>query len=93
MLENLETRHIIVERMFIRNQASYGVKNTYSTVDRNVYASITRIEASIDSCSFTLAFWDREVTVLPDRLVAILNFPTSPHSIQMVFVFQFPHDP
>ena len=65
------------------NILDWGDK-AYPSLVFGMFASITAAVSSVDSCSFTIAFQNKVVTVDPDRISSIMNVPVNPNGLSMV---------
>ena len=65
---------IILAQISWDNILDWG-DNAYPSLVCSMYASIINVVSTVDSCSFTVAFRNQELTIDPDRISSIMNMP------------------
>ncbi|XXG76965.1 hypothetical protein AAC387_Pa08g1216 [Persea americana] len=82
VIESHETA-IILAQINWNNILDWGDK-AYPSLVYSMYASITDVVSTIDSCSFNVAFRNQVVTIDPNRISSIMNISVSENGLTMV---------
>ncbi|KAJ8627972.1 hypothetical protein MRB53_021279 [Persea americana] len=81
-IKNFDLREVVGREAW-EGILSWG-NDAFPSIVRNMYASISNIEVTVNSCSFTISFVDRDEVITLERIGSIIGVPISPNGFTVI---------